>query len=152
MDPELGATIGAILGGAFTAGLLVIGLGWKLYQAIKGIAKTTGVTSKGIVAALGEEPDPAEPEPRSRPHTGKFQSMLRTELAPIHALALENATAIKRSGEMVADLAAGQERQGELIAELAAGQSRVATRTAEHSAKLHMADASDTMTSGRPPG
>lgn len=157
MDPELATTIGALIGGAVMSVSLIGAIGFRIWRALQGIAKTAGATSAGLAKMIGAEDLDGELDARApRHHTGAFQAIVREELTdqltqrlgPIERNLDEIRRCARANTETIRELAEGQQRQGDLIVELTRGHARVAKRTAEHSARLNIARAEDTMTEG----
>jgi hypothetical protein len=137
------------IGGAFTATFLaVLVAGWKLWRGIRAVLKG----NEGMQAILGEatgvkvDVGSGSPTTATRQYTGSFQTIIREELAPISARldGLEAHVDRRLDGIESTTL-----EHADLLADLSRGHNAVAQRTAEHSAKLNIAEAEQTMTRGK---
>lgn len=136
------------IGGAFTATFLaVLVAGWKLWRGIRAVLKG----NEGMQAILGEatgvevDAGTGSPATAKRQHTGSFQAIIREELAPISDRLdmLESHVDKRLDGIESTTL-----EHADLLADLSRGHNAVAKRTAQHSAKLNIAEAEQTMTRG----
>lgn len=158
---EFAVAIGGLIGAMVAAFGTTAFIGLRLWRGLKSVAKGTTAVRADMSEALGSrEDDDATAPHRERRKTGSFQTIVRDELdahlAPLDRRfdRLEDALdgistrqadldlAVKEQAELVKE-------QAELIADLSRSHGKVAARTAEHSAKLNVASAEESMARGR---
>lgn len=130
-------------------------IGLRLWRGLKSVAKGTTAVRADMSEALGprEDDDATAPHRRERRKTGSFQTIVRDELdahlAPLDRRFDRLEDALDGISTRQADLDLAVKEQAELIADLSRSHGKVAARTAEHSAKLNVASAEESMARGR---
>jgi hypothetical protein len=151
---EFAVAIGGLIGAMVAAFGTTAFIGLRLWRGLKSVAKGTTAVRADMSEALGSrEDDDATAPHRERRKTGSFQTIVRDELdahlAPLDRRFDRLEDALDGISTRQADLDLAVKEQAELIADLSRSHGKVAARTAEHSAKLNVASAEESMARGR---
>lgn len=142
----------ATAAGAFAATFLsILIFGAKLWRGVSRLLKGNGKIGALLGDAMGEDisVDTDVDGSAARHHTGSFQSIVRQEIRPVSTtldLLHDDVRELRAEVESNTETTA---KNTEMISDLSRSHSAVARRTAEHSAKLNIAAAEDTMTNGK---
>ena len=144
MDGDFAVALGTIVGASAASFGVVLVIGLRLWRGIKAVLAGNDTLSAALTGAVGhpEQSAPTGGGARQKQQTGAFQAMLRVELEE-HLQPIE-----RRLDEMGERL----DTHADLVADLARGHNAVVQRTREHSAKLNITEAEQTLTSGRQAG
>jgi len=148
MNQEAIIALGAMAGAFVAAFGAIVVIAWRLWKGLEKLLEGTASIGGSINEALGsprsndsDVPGASDPYRRAHRSTGSFQTIVRDELEG-HLAPIE---------ERLKTIETATHENTDLIAQLSRGHNTVAAKTAEHSAKLNMAEAEQTM-SGRVPG
>lgn len=152
---EFAIAIGALIGAMVAAFGVTAYIGWRLWRGLKSVIKGTSAVADDMSEALGprDDDDPCAPLGRERRKTGSFQTIVRDELdahlAPLDRRFDRIESSLDGISTRQAELDQALKGQAELIADLSRSHGKVAKRTAEHSARLNVAEADESMARGK---